>query len=138
MYEKSWDELSRKKQDLYLTLLWHDGHSEKAIAVFFDTTKNTVVRRRHHLKLSTSGRLEAKLSVDSERFRDLLDLHAMAELEATGVISIAPPVEPAPTCEWPLSTMLTKKPLPCGKPAVPGHHVCEQHLAYARTRGKRS
>jgi hypothetical protein len=94
MKTKSWDTLSYDDQNLYLRLLWQDNHSEKAIADFFATTKGRVVRRRQTvLALSSDGRdfLHVKQEVDPERFVDLLDLHAMAELEELNVIALTPP-----------------------------------------------
>ncbi len=130
MHERSWYQLSRKEQDLYLRLLWEDGHSEKAIADFFGTTKNTVVRRRHShpgalMEDRSIARRLVERSVDPERFRDLLDLHAMRELEAKGVPAIAP----IGTCQWPLSTGRSLRSVPrCGKPVVPGFLMCREHL----------
>lgn len=159
-----WDKLSREKQDLYLTLLWQDGYSERAIAEFLQTTKGRIVRRRQTgLKLATLGRPKSKPIVDSARFADLLDLKDMEELEEQGVASISPPAphaeppppmqepqpkeepmpEPPPkpepesepakpeeptTCKWPLTTSDKQKLTLCGKPVVPGHTVCEEHL----------
>ncbi len=125
--EKTWDELSRTEQDLYLTLLWSDGHSEKAIANFFSTTKGRIVRRRNDLKLTNKDRPKGRQQVDPERFQDLLDLHAMQELEKEGVAATAP-VE---ACLWPLATLTGKQPALCGKKVVPGHSLCEEHLAKA-------
>lgn len=87
-----WKKVTRAQQDLYITLLWQDGHSEKAIADFLGTTKGIIVRRRQsHLKSLTGARPRAKQFVDPERFQDLLDLHAMDELKKKGVSSIVPP-----------------------------------------------
>lgn len=87
-----WDELTRAQQDLYLTLLWEDGYSEQAIADFLDSTKGTIVRRRHTgLKLSTGNRPVVKQVVELEQFQDLLDLHAMAEMRKRGVEPATPP-----------------------------------------------
>ena len=81
MITKQWDELSKEEQDLYLTLLWEDGYSEKAIATFFTTTKGRIVRRRSTLKLPASGRPTVRQTVNPDRFQDLLDLHAMRQAE---------------------------------------------------------
>jgi len=44
----------------------------------------------------------------------------------------AAPKEPTPhTCRWPLATWSKLRPVLCGKPVVPGHVVCEEHLALA-------
>jgi len=135
--EKIWNELSRTEQDLYLTLLWRDGYSEKAIADFFSTTKGRIVRRRSMIKLPNTDRPVVRQKVDPERFRDLLDLHVMQEMEKDGVAAIAPVTESAPitepavTCVWPLATLNGKPPASCGKPAVPGHRLCKTHLALA-------
>jgi hypothetical protein len=97
MHQKKWTKLTREEQDLYLTLLWKDGHSEKSIANFFRTTKGSIVRRRHTgLKLSTSGRGSVKQVVNPERFRDLLDIHRMDELRKSGVVPIAPVTQGRP------------------------------------------
>ena len=138
-----WEKLSRARQDRYLTVLWEDGYSEQAIADFLGTTKGRVVRRRQtSLKLPTVGRQKKGGPVDPERFADLLDLKDMEELEANGVSSIAPPspheVKEAEqgeekTCKWPLSDSTRLKPKLCGKPAVPGHSLCEEHLAQVRS-----
>ena len=128
-----WHELTREEQDLYLTLLWHDGHSEQAIADFLGITKGPIVRRRQsNLKLlTTRGRSKVKRSVNPERFADLLDLYAMAELEARGVT----PIAPAGRCQWPLSEhKKTYELVSCNKPVVPGHHLCEEHLSLIRRR----
>lgn len=89
--KRNWDKLTCAQQDLFLTLLWRDGHSEKAIADFLRATKGTVVRRRHTLKLVSEGRPGAKQAVDPERFRDLLDLHAMEQTAKRGVVPATPP-----------------------------------------------
>ncbi len=73
-YERTWHRLTRQEQDLFLTLLWKDGHSEKAIADFFNVGKGTIVRRRQTgLKLKTSGRPDVKQEVDAARFQVLLE-----------------------------------------------------------------
>lgn len=127
MHEKSWHQLSREKQDLYLTLLWYDNHSENAIADFLGTTKGCIVRRRQsHLALSTDdrNRTRVKKSVDHERFRDLLELHAMAKQEAQGV----DPIAGVATCEWPLSSGSSIHTVElCNAPVVPGSRLCKEH-----------
>jgi len=125
--KKKWEDLSRTEQDLYLTLLWKDGYSQKAIANFFSTTKGRVVGRHNRLKLPGTDRPPTRSQVDPERFRDLLDLHAMEKLEEQGVASIAP----VGSCIWPLATLTGKKTALCGKPVVPGHRLCEEHRAKA-------
>jgi hypothetical protein len=164
-----WEHLTREKQDLYLTVLWRDGYSEKAIADFLSTTKGRIVRRRQlQLHLPNEGRpvsLEVKQKVDPQRFADLLDIADMNRLEEQGVSSIAPPSpheieedgaaagpgakppeqgpefpkenpvpeapakEPHTTCQWPLNDSSKLRPRYCGKPVVPGHEVCDEHLA---------
>lgn len=146
MYHKKWEgltaeeqlagkeQLTVEEQNLYLTLLWQDGHSEKAIADFFGTTKGRIVRRRHSLKLGSTGRPEAKGKVDPERFQDLLDLHGMREMEKTegaNVSAIAPVTKPETECQWPLTYHAGRESELCGKPAKPGHRLCEEHLALA-------
>ena len=95
MDEIMWKRLDRKMQDLYLSLLWKDGHSEKAIADFLHIGKGVIVRRRHsHLKkLARIKRVNVKSVVDRERFQDLLDLHNMREMEKRGVSCIAPIIQ---------------------------------------------
>ncbi len=133
---KPWLELTSIEQNLYLRLLWEDGHTEQAIAHFFETTKGRIVRRRSTLKPPNKDRGTIKKSVDRERFRDLLDLHRMQQMEERGVAAIAP-IEEAPgrTCLWPLSTggRSLKQPKLCGEPAVLGEDLCEDHLAMVRT-----
>jgi hypothetical protein len=139
---KPWDKLSEKEQNLYLTLLWEDGHSEQAIATFLSTTKGRIVRRRQTgLHLLTAGRPAPKARVDPERFANLLDLHDMEKLEEEGVSALMPPSpheapaipEPEiPLCKWPLSSQARLKPVLCGKPVVPGHNLCEEHLELVR------
>src|SRR3989344_1753207 len=86
-----WETLTREQQDLYLTLLWDDAHSEQAIADFLGTTKGRIVRRRQTgLKLPTGNRRAVKARVDPERFRDLRDLHLMGRMEKNGISTIAP------------------------------------------------
>jgi hypothetical protein len=88
---QSWNKLPREEQDLYLTILWEDNHSEQAIADFVRATKGQIVRRRQTgLKLPTGKREKIKSEVDSERFFDLLDLHKMREMEERGISAIAP------------------------------------------------
>jgi hypothetical protein len=124
-----WDKLTRVQQDLYLGLLWNDGHSERAIASFLHTTKGRIVRRRHTNKLSRKRIGEVKQEVNPERFQDLLDLNAMEKVEEKGVAAIAP----LGHCKWPLpESTLRRKPVLCGKPVVPGHELCEEHLAQTR------
>jgi hypothetical protein len=172
-----WENLSTELQNHYLTILWMDGHSENAIAKFFSTTKGRIVRRRNDLKLLSGGpRPNTKSEVNPERFRDLIDIARMDDLEDQGVIPITPPVsasdeelevepanepepepeveleieteiepvaEPEPesqpaqvlkptpkqeTCRWPIATATGAR--YCGKPVVPGHTVCEEHLRY--------
>ena len=88
---KSWDKLPREEQDLYLTLLWQDNHTEQAIADFLQATKGQIVRRRQTgLKLPTGKREKVKSKVEPERFFDLVDLHKMREMEERGVAAMAP------------------------------------------------
>ncbi|OGG50156.1 hypothetical protein A2704_01275 [Candidatus Kaiserbacteria bacterium RIFCSPHIGHO2_01_FULL_54_36b] len=126
-----WNELTRPVQDLYLILLWKDGHTEQAIADFLGTTKGRIVRRRHSHLTSLVGprtRARVKSSVDEERFRDLLDLHMMAEIEKSGVTLIGP----VQGCEWPTGKARSlKKADSCGEPPVPGRRLCAKHLAIA-------
>jgi hypothetical protein len=150
-HTKKWEELTREEQNLYLTLLWNDNHSEQAIADFFATTKGPIVGRRQRvLALQTAGRLQkdVKRVVDPERFRDLIHLHEMAEIEKAGMAAIAalrtefaadmevtPVVPPELRCQWPLTT-----PRPherrslCGKRVKEGHKVCEEHFALLNKR----
>jgi len=134
MYTQPWNALAREKQDLYLVLLWNDGHSDEAIADFFGTTKGTVVgRRQRHLKsVTTSGeRQRAKQAVNAERFRDLLDLNEMAQMEKRGVAVIAP----VGGCVWPLSGGGSlRQPKLCGRPVLPNSRLCAEHDAQARGR----
>ena len=49
-----WQPLEPDTQNLLLKLLWEDGHSEAAIATFFNTGKGRIVRHRQFtLKLET-------------------------------------------------------------------------------------
>lgn len=124
-----WGKLSKERQDLYVTVLWEDGYSERAIAVFLGATKGRIVRRRHDLKLKSEGRPPTKSTVDGGRFRDLLELHALREAEARAKEASTPEAPPPPpTCQWPLPSS-TGKPILCGKPVVPGHRLCEEHMA---------
>jgi hypothetical protein len=92
MILKPWDKLSREEQDLYVTLLWQDGYSERAIADFLNTTKGRIVRRRNTgLELKSAGRPKREARVDPARFAELLDLIDMEVLEEQGIASIAPP-----------------------------------------------
>lgn len=83
---KSWNDLTEKLQDWYLTLLWEDGHTEAAIATFLKTTKGKIVRRRADLGLPNTPerRRHLKRSVNPERFRDLIELDRLAVREARG------------------------------------------------------
>ena len=94
VWKKTWDDLPRATQDLYLTLLWDDGHSEQAIADFFSTTKGPVVRRRQTgLRLPTEGRGKIKKEVNYDHFLDLLEIHKMRTMESQNggkVACIAP------------------------------------------------
>jgi hypothetical protein len=90
-----WDQLSQTEQDLYLTILWNDGHSEGAIAKFLGASKGQIVRRRQTgLKLPTEGRGTIKSTVDPGHFKDLLDIHEMEQMEKRGVTAIAPVTAP--------------------------------------------
>ena len=168
---KTWDQLSKDEQNLYLTLLWEDGYSERAIARFFSTTKGRIVKRRQAvLKLPTHNRHPVKSVVNPDRFKDLLDLYLMQQLEARGVAALTPPTpverehearstdlekymehdetktrlpqgdkhlvvpeeEVIPqTCKWPLASSTRQKTVYCGKPAVAGHNLCEDHRRQA-------
>lgn len=87
----SWDRLSPEKQDLYLALLWQDGYSENAIAEFLNSTKGTIVRRRHTLELTNVGRGKAKSKVETqERLCNLLDIYKMEKTEERGVLAFDP------------------------------------------------
>lgn len=82
--ETDWSKLSKETQDLYVTVLWEDGYSERAIAVFLGTTKGRIVRRRNDLKLPNEGRpalRKVRQVVNPKRFPDLLELHAMRKAE---------------------------------------------------------
>lgn len=84
---KPWRDLPRRKQDLYLELLWNDGYSESAIATFLGTTKGVVVRRRAILGIKNpehGRRKRVKSVVNPERFRDLAELERLAVREARG------------------------------------------------------
>src|SRR4051812_43769855 len=75
-----WDKLSSAEKDLYITLLWKDGHSDNAIGDLFGTTKNAIVGYRHKKLPDLSHRdksVPVKSKVDPERFRDLLDLYTL-------------------------------------------------------------
>jgi hypothetical protein len=90
-WHEKWDNLSHEKRDLYLRILWEDGFSEKAIAEFLQSTKGRiVVYRQRILMLPTAGRPKktaADKVVTVEHFRDLLDIAAMNNLQARGVIT---------------------------------------------------
>ena len=136
MHSQPWKELTREEQDLYLVLLWNDGHIDEAIADFFGTTKGTIVgrRHRHHKSLASHERMNVKQVVDPERVRDLLDLHEMTEMEKAGVAAIAP----VRGCEWPMSTGGTvTRPRLCGKPVLPGSRLCAEHDVQAKGMGRR-
>jgi len=113
---KPWDELPNEEQDLYLTLLWQDNHTEQAIADFLSSTKGRIVRRRQTgLKLPTGKREKVKSKVDAQRFFDLLDLHKMREMEERGIAAIGPVEESG--------GVIVQNPPPKQKPAlrlVPG------------------
>jgi hypothetical protein len=141
MYEIPWHDLTREQKDLYVTLLWADGYTEQAIADFFDATKGrAVVHRQRVLKLPSTNRPVVKKTIDPERFRDLLDLHAMREMEAKGVAAIAPVTGTVVSrsvsatenvtakCQWPLATGGSlKEPTLCGEPVLEGHSLCKKH-----------
>ena len=152
---KPWDQLSREEQDLYLTILWNDDYSEKAIAEFLKATKGQIVRRRHSgLKLATGKRGKVKSSVESDRFFDLLDIEHMDVMVENGATPLCPveheeervskplrqtpelsivPNEQTATCEWPINTGRSLKTSAlCGKSAAPGSKLCEQHKRIAR------
>ena len=122
-----WKKITRAQQDFYLTLLWQDGHSEKAIADFLGATKGTIVRRRQtHLKSVVRVQTKVKTSVDPERFQDLLDLHAMGELKKKGILSVAPPkykmaASEATQCEHEIDGQR------CGFEKLPGSDFCALH-----------
>lgn len=110
---KTWSQLTRDQQDLYLTLLWNDGFSEGAIAEFFSVGKGAIVRRRQTgLKLPTEGRPKVKSKVDPARFRDLLDLHKMRQMEERGVAAIAPVTRQPPQTTTPARMPKAKAPAP--------------------------
>ncbi len=134
--DMQWSTLKEQTQNLYLRLLWQDRHSDKAIADFFGTTKNVIVRRRWTLELLSSGRVNAKQAVDSERFRDLLDLYAIEKMEEEKGVAVIAPIG---TCEWPLSSSPSLRKLQyCGAPVLPEQRLCEEHSAVAHgfTRGR--
>lgn len=92
MIETKWNKLTRAQQDLYVRLLWEDGHTERAIASFLKTTKGTIVRRRQsHLKAVRRKSPIKKHAVQTERFRDLLDIHAMDVQTRRGTTPMCPP-----------------------------------------------
>jgi hypothetical protein len=164
-----WESLSPERKDLYITLLWKDGHTDQAIADFLHASKGKIVGHRHRhlpsLKFR-SAESTVKSEVDPERLRDLLDLDQMEEMRARGVEVSGPvshdhlflsedeseieedsdeelrseeiestPIQEevyaGPKCEWP-----STKNIPCGKPAVEGHKLCEEHLEMIK-RGRR-
>jgi hypothetical protein len=151
LHDKLWSDLSDEEKDLYIRLLWNDGYSDNAIGAFFDTSKNAVVGYRHSkLKdLHSRGRDREKVKryLSKARFSELLELHRMRELQAQGVVVSGPvsaeftgpqavvPIESITTCRWPLTTSRSVKNLKfCEKPIVPGHQLCEEHLAFVRRR----
>jgi hypothetical protein len=76
---RSWKNLSVEEKSLYIDLLWQDGHSEQAIAIFLKTTKGAIVGHRNRY-VSHVTRLSTKIKsyVDPERFKDLLELECLA------------------------------------------------------------
>jgi hypothetical protein len=129
-----WDRLTSEQQDLYIKVLWEDSCSELAIARFLDTTKGTIVGRRHrHPNIAPTDRNNVRTVVNVERFYDLLELHKMAQFEKeNGVIAIVPispnyrPPQNTSTCEWPV-VMRGGRTQPCGEPTEPGSKLCARH-----------
>jgi|GEM_PF-3650669 len=84
----TWDKLPAEKRDLYVTLLWKEGYTERAIADFLHTTKGrVVVHRQRTLKLSSTGRmLKRSTKITFENLRDLFDIDEMDEQAQEGIV----------------------------------------------------
>ena len=108
-----WQPLEPDTQNLLLKLLWEDGHSEAAIATFFNTGKGRIVRHRQFtlkLETRTAGRGTIKPEVNRERFIDLLDLHGMRQYEAENDVWVIAPIGRTPLPPVPKSAEDVERP----------------------------
>jgi hypothetical protein len=77
---------------------------------------------------SVTGQSDLPRVVESE------EQDAVVPVPAIVVPPPEPEVEQLPTgCQWPLSVHTGQKPMQCGKPVVPGHRLCKEHLSMVRT-----
>jgi hypothetical protein len=94
-----WDKLTFDQRTLFVTLLWNDGYSEKAIADFFGARKGQIVGfRNRHLQhfarklkraKAPSRQFSQSMKIDAGRFLYLLDVHRLDVQRERGVAQTA-------------------------------------------------
>jgi hypothetical protein len=126
-----WKSLPKEDKKGVVRSLLEAGYTRAAVGKALGTTKDAVVGYQHRYLPELTGKSEGTLeTVPDDVLQELVGQEWPIERNSTQQNESATVVElpEVRTCKWPLASGGSlKEPKLCGKPALPGEDVCEEH-----------